>query len=176
MSKASKVISEVSMTRSPNLTKQRGVVLVVSLVFLVALTAVAAALMQNSTTDMKMSGASEEKVVALQEVVSAVDEVIFNQVGPGQVNGFARPVTGDINFPITNQALLLPGTATQSSARVDVANNQYNIDIACPHLKVASSTEVFSCNMLRVRTNRNYGRTNNSNISADSGIAQQLLK
>ena len=73
------------MTRLPNVTKQRGVVLVVSLVFLVALTAVAAALMQNSTTDMKMSGASEEKVVALQEVVSAVDEVIFNQVGPGQI-------------------------------------------------------------------------------------------
>jgi type IV pilus assembly protein PilX len=176
MSKKSKIISEVRMTRSPNVTKQRGVVLVVSLVFLVALTAVAAALMQNSTTDMKMSGASEEKVVALQEVVSAVDEVIFNQVGPGQVNAFARPVSGNVNFPIINQALLLPNTATKSSARVDVANNQYNKDIACPHLKVASSTEVFSCNILRVRVNRNYGRTNNSNISADSGIAQQLLK
>jgi hypothetical protein len=159
-----------------NVNSQKGVVLVVSLVFLVALTAVAAALMQNSTTDMKMSGASEEKVVALQEVVSAVDEVIFNQVGVGQVNAFSRPVSGDVNFPITDQAILLPGTATQSSARVDVANNQYNIDIACPHLKVASSTEVFSCNILRIRANRNYGRTNKSNISADSGIAQQLLK
>ena len=158
------------------MNSQKGVVLVVSLVFLVALTAVAAALMQNSTTDMKMSGASEDKVVALQEVVSAVDEVIFNQVGPGQVNAFSRPVSGNVNFPITDQAILLPGTATQSSARVDVANNQFNIDIACPHLKVASSTEVFSCNILRVRANRNYGRTNKSNISADSGIAQQLLK
>ena len=52
-----------------NIGSQKGVVLVVSLVFLVALTAVAAALMQNSTIDMKMSGASEEKTVALQEVV-----------------------------------------------------------------------------------------------------------
>lgn len=43
------------------MNKQKGVVLIISLVFLVALTAVAAALMQNTTTDMKMSGASEEK-------------------------------------------------------------------------------------------------------------------
>ena len=162
------------MSKSPNMTKQGGVVLVVSLVFLVALTAVAAALMQNSTTDMKMSGASEERVVALQEVVSAVDEVVFNQVGPGQNNEFSRPVVG--NFPIIDQTVLLPGTATKANARVDVANNSYNLDITCPHLKMASSTEVFSCNILRVRTNRAYGRTGQSNISADSGIAQQLLK
>ncbi|TWX69930.1 hypothetical protein ESZ36_07360 [Colwellia demingiae] len=164
------------MRKAPKIRNERGVVLVVSLVFLVALTAVAAALMQNSTTDMKMSGASEEKSVALEEVISAVDEVIFNQVSAGQVNRFSRPASGGVNFPIINQALLLPNTATKSSARVDVANNQFNLDITCPTLKVASSTEVFSCNILRVKTNRNYGRTGQSNISADSGIAQQLLK
>ena len=158
-----------------NIGSQKGVVLVVSLVFLVALTAVAAALMQNSTIDMKMSGASEEKTVALQEVVSAVDEVIFNQVGPGQVNAFARPIGGGTNFPITNQAILLPGTATKATARVEVANNQYNLDIACPASKLASSTGAFSCNVLRIRTDKSYGRKGQSNISADSGIAQQLL-
>jgi len=156
--------------------KQKGVVLIVSLVFLIALTAVAAAMMQNTSTDMKMSGASEEKSVALQEVVSAVDEVIFNQVGPGQVNVFSRPVTGDVNFPVVNQGVLLPGTATGATATVQVANNQFNLDITCPHLKVASSTEVFSCNILRINTNKNYGRKSQSIVSADSGIAQQLLK
>jgi hypothetical protein len=174
MSKVSKMKSEVRMTTLPNIVNQRGVVLVVSLVFLVALTAVAATLMQNSTTDIKMSGASEEKVVALQEVVSAVDEIIFNQASPGKVNRFARPVSDD-NFPI-DPAVLLPGTATKSTATVDIANNEFNIDITCPHLKLASSTEVFTCNILRIKANRNYGRTNQSNISADSGIAQQLLK
>lgn len=164
------------MVKLVNIENQQGVVLVVSLVFLVALTAVAVALMQNSTTDMKMSGASEEKVVALQEVVSAVDEVIFNQVSVGKINAFARSVTGDINFPIIDQAILLPNTTTQSIARVEVANNHLNLTIACPHLKLASSTAVFSCNILRVSTNRKYGRTGQSNIRANSGIAQQLLK
>lgn len=163
-----------AMNKLPNITRQTGVVLVVALVFLVALTAVAAALMQNSTMDMKMSGASEEKAVALQEIVSALDEVIFNQVGPGKVNSFARPVSG--NFPIIEQAVLLPNTATKSTARVDAANNQFDLDITCPHMKLASSTEVFSCNMLKVTANRKYGRTGQSDLSADSGIAQQLLK
>jgi hypothetical protein len=125
---------------------------------------------------MKMSGASEEKAVALQEVVSAVDEVIFNQVAPGKDNRFSRPVSGNENFPIEDQAELLPGTATQSRARVDVANNAYNLDVGCPHSKIASSTGVFDCNVLRIRVDRDYGRTGRSNISADSGIAQQLLK
>ena len=160
----------------PNMKNQKGVVLVVSLVFLVALTAVAAALMQNSTTDMKMSGASEEKVVALQEAVSAIDEVIFNQVGPGKTNIFSHPVTGGKNFPVYDQALLLPNTATHATASIAVVNNDFNLDIACPHLKLASSTEVFSCNILTINAIRNYGRTGQSNIDVNSGIAQQLLK
>lgn len=165
--------NKTRMMRLGTIANQNGVVLVVSLVFLVALTAVAAALMQSSTIDMKMSGASEEKVVALQEVVSAVDEVIFNQVGPGKINAFSKPVVG--NFPVNDQSVLLPATVTKATATVDVANNKYNLDIACPHLQLASSTAVFRCNMLTIAVQRNYGRKNLSNISANSGIAQQLL-
>jgi len=153
--------------------KQSGVVLIVALIFLVALTAVAAALMQNSTIDMKMSGATEQKAVALEEVISAVDEVIFNQVN-AQNNRFTRPVTGD-NFPITNE-LLLPDTLTQSIATVDVPNNRFNLDKDCPHMKLASSNGVFSCNLLRIRVVRNYGKNGASNVATVSGIAQQLLK
>lgn len=155
--------------------RQEGVVLVVSLVFLVALTAVAAALMQNTTTDMKMSGASEEQLIAKESVLSAVDEVIFNQVAPGKINRFARPIMGN-NFPINDQAALLPGTNTKAIASVRVANNLYNLELDCPHSKLASSTGVFTCNYLRLQVARNYGRTNNSNIGATSGVVQQLLK
>ena len=152
-----------------NEMKQRGVVLIVSLVFLIALTAVAGALMQNSTLDMKMSGASEQKVVAVQDAMSAVDEVIITQRG----SGFIRPVSG-INFPINNP---LPAISnTQATADVVVANNSFLLEADCPHSKLASSTAVFTCNVLRVRINRTYGRTGNSNIQVNSGITQQLLK
>ena len=157
---------------SVNIEQQQGVVLVVSLVFLVALTAVAAALMQNSTTDMKMSGATEERSVALQEVVSAADEVIFDELFAGNVNRFARPVAGD-NFPITSDNLLL-GTTTGSTPTVDAANA--GSQQLCPHLKVASSVDLFGCNILTVTTSREYGRNEQNTVTANSGIAQQILK
>lgn len=158
-----------SMKVTGNKTKQAGVVLVVSLVFLVALTAVAAALMQNTTTDMKMSGASERKVVAVQDAMSAVDEIIITQ----RTSGFIRPVRG-INFPLNNP---LPATpSTSATADVVVANNNFLLEADCPHSKLASSTGVFTCNVLRVRISRDYGRNGNSNIQVSSGITQQLLK
>ena len=52
-------------------------ILVVALVFLIALTGVASALMLNTTSDMKMSGASQEKVLAMQEAVGTVDQSIL---------------------------------------------------------------------------------------------------
>ena len=59
---------------------QQGVVLIVALVFLVSLTAAASIMMLNSTTDMKISGASQEKLIATQEAISAVDEAIADQI------------------------------------------------------------------------------------------------
>ncbi|MBL4940404.1 MAG: hypothetical protein JKY81_01925 [Colwellia sp.] len=158
--------------------KQQGVVLVVSLVFLIALTAVAGALMQNTTTDMKMSGASEEKVIATQEAISAVDEIIFNQVSPGVTNDFAAAIVtfrdGDIDMMADMSVTNLNNDF--SSATLGVTNNEYMLEADCPHSKLASSTQVFTCNVLRVQVNRLYGRTNTSAVNVNSGIAQQLLR
>ncbi len=164
----------------PVIKKQEGVVLIVSLIFMISLTAVAAALMQNTTTDMKMSGASEEKVVATQEAVSAIDEVIYNQVAPGKTNEFAKPLV-DANFPNTDQTELLPSTKTGATASIDIANNEFKLEADCPHSKSASSVQVFTCNVLRVQVNRNYGRKDSDGvkvnaIEVNSGVAQQLLK
>ncbi len=154
--------------------RQRGVVLVVSLIFLVALTAVAAALMQNSTIDMKMSGASDDKVIAMQSAVSAMDELIFNQVAPNQTNLFARPVLGE-NFPL-NESSLFASPPDKTTAFVVVTNNDYNLEVDCPHAKVASSTNTFTCNMLRAQITKRFGRNNENVILVNSGITQQLLK
>jgi len=155
--------------------KQRGVVLIVALVFLIALTAVAAALMQNTTSDMKMSGASEEKVVATQEAVSAVDEVIFRQVNGGTGNnGFESAL---VMFPITvTDDLTQMNVDKDTTAEIDVANNTYKLESDCPHSRGASSAQVFTCNVLRVKINREYGRLKNSEVEVNAGIVQQLLR
>ncbi len=167
------------MNKAVKQGKQQGVVLVVSLVFLIALTAVAAALMQNSTTDMKMSGASEEKMVADQEVVSAVDEFIFKQVTGGTGNnGFAKSIATfkdgakNIKAELTNANK----HGDINAASLDVANNEFKLEADCPHSRSASSAQVFTCNILRIQISRDYGRNKTSTVEVNSGIAQHLLK
>jgi len=156
------------MSSKQNISKQQGVVLIVALVFLIALTAVAAALMQNTTIDMKMSGASQEKVVAIQEAVSAIDEVIHNEVTQvSGTNGFASEIA---NFPLTPAVSRVINT----SAEISLAN-PYNIEADCPHSRTASSVQVFKCNVLKVQVTRLYGRTNKSTVEVNSGVSQQLL-
>ena len=60
-----------------SVTKQSGIVLVVSLVFLIALTGVASALMLNSTIDMKMAGASQSKIIAVEEGIGELASLIL---------------------------------------------------------------------------------------------------
>lgn len=150
-----------------NMKKQRGVVLVVALVFLIALTAVAGALMQNTTTDIKMSGASEEKVTAVQEAVSSTDELIYNQITKSD---------GDNNFTLeVNAYPITPAvTAANTTTEISVANPN-NLTASCPHQKSASSIQVFTCNVLQIQVNRQYGRSNNQTITVNSGVSQQLL-
>ncbi|WDD97963.1 pilus assembly PilX N-terminal domain-containing protein [Thalassomonas actiniarum] len=149
------------------LKKQQGVVLIVSLVFLIALTAVAAALMQNTSVDIKMSGASQLKVVATQEAISSLDEVIFNQVTQTDgINDFAYPLGV---FPL-NPAV----TADNTTAQISVANTN-NLVVDCPHSQSASSAQVLKCNVLRIQVNRLYGRNNNSAVQINSGVAQEVL-
>lgn len=167
------------INKAANLKKQQGVVLVVSLVFLIALTAVAAALMRNTTTDMKMSGASEEKVVANQEVVSAVDEFIFKQVNAGAGNnGFAKPVE---TFNAGAKNIISELTKANKDGEIDaaslnLANNQFQLVADCPHSRSASSAQVFTCNVLLIQISRKYGRNKTSTVEVNSGIAQHLLK
>jgi len=159
-----------------NMKKQQGVVLVVSLVFLIALTAVAAALMQNTTTDMKMSGASEDKVFAEQCAVSAIDDYIFQQLNDATDDLAAGVNTYRVGEKIISAAL----TSTREkcdlkAATLDLANNPFILPTPCPHVKNASSVQVFDCNYLRIRTSIKYGRNKTSEVEVNSGILKEVL-
>ena len=145
--------------------KQQGVVLIVSLVFLVALTAVASALMLNTTSDMKMSGSSQTKVNAVQEVVSSVDEIIFAQK-QGNVNVFTSS-----QFPISMNGVV---TSPNTTANITTVNAN-SLVVECPPSKLASDTSQFKCNLLRIQSTKLYGRGNTSTVQVNAGIAQQLL-
>ncbi|ARD45412.1 pilus assembly PilX N-terminal domain-containing protein [Colwellia sp. PAMC 21821] len=166
-------------TNRRSFSRQKGVVLIVALVFLIALTAVAAALMQNSTSDMKMSGASEEKVVATQEAISASDEVIFRQVNADAGNNrFASALVRfqDEGFRNVTDTLNITNTDVDTTANINIANNDLELEPDCPHSRSASSAQVFTCNVLRVQVVRKYGRKNTNEVEVNTGVAQQLLR
>jgi hypothetical protein len=161
-----------------NLGRQQGVVLVVSLVFLVALTAVAAALMQNTTTDMKMSGASNEKVVAMQAAISAVDETIDNQVNVLPTNVFTQGILTFTNIAGNTEytsAELLGATNTNAIASARVIGNDFLEELPCPRSESGSSVGTIECNFLQLRIQRAYGRDNTSNLNVDASIVQPLI-
>jgi len=156
-----------------NAGRQQGVVLIVSLVFLVALTAVAAALMQNTTTDMKMAGASNEKVIATQTAISAVDETINNQLNILPTSLFTQGLNNLATY--TSAELLPAATKTGATASASVINNPLFEEFPCPRSANSSSVGIIECNFLQLRVQRSYGRTNTSNVVIDANIVQQLL-
>jgi hypothetical protein len=158
---------------SSGLIKQQGVVLIVALVFLVALTGVAAALMQNTTSDMKMAGASNEKVVATQAAISAVDEVINNQLNIQPDNLFTKG--GNLFSDYTSAQLLPTTTTTKATANTSVINNPSFDEMPCPRAKIASSVGIIECNNVQLQVQRLYGRSNTSNIVVNTNISQELL-
>jgi hypothetical protein len=149
--------------------KQQGVVLVVALVFLVALTAVASMLMLNTTTDMKMAGATQEKMIAHNEAIGSVDELIFKQLTEN--NNFTRSsYPDDIAVVVTAQ-----NTAAFISMPKNRSTNEEltSTETDCPASRVPSS--IFKCNVLAIRVEKKYGRENTSRVVVRAGIAQQLL-
>jgi len=142
--------------------KQAGVVLIVALVFLVSLTALASALMLNSTSDVKMSGASEQKLIAQQEAVSAVDETIAIQLTSAD-NLFIK---ADYPQKVTN-------ITSVSVSNVNITKAISNVlDASCPHQRLATSG--LDCNVLQIEVNNAYGKNKTSNVNVNAGVAQQM--
>tara|TARA_B110000881_G_scaffold187434_1_gene176772 strand:+ start:131 stop:637 length:507 start_codon:yes stop_codon:yes gene_type:complete len=155
--------------------KQQGVVLIVALIFLVALSSLAATLMQNTTTDIKMSAASEAKVVAQQKALSVVERIIYYQRKVGKINIFSQPLTSEF-FPNIKQEQLLAITDKNVTAQVDIAQGMSTLTVDCPHQYLASSVQLINCQVLTLKINQQYGRNHKNTIEVNAGIIQQLLK
>ena len=164
--------------------KQQGVVLVVALVFLVALTGVAAALMQNTTSDMKMTGATNEKVIATQDAISTIDEIIDNQINirpaDNESNLFTQSIkeltgydNGDL-LPALTAGVTRKTVATSSPTTAAIENDNYEA-VHCPRSRDGTSIGIIKCNIFQVQVTRPYGRGDTSDIFVNADIAQQLL-
>lgn len=149
-----------------NHRKQKGMVLVVALIMLIAVTGVAVALLVSSGVDNKMMSSAQEAELAMNEARGAHDEAYsreINQVGGGQ-NQFS------LRIPLGQS---LPARETQpNTAGNIVVYSALPEPTTCPPAFSASSSS--SCNYHRVTTATNYGEVGQT-IRITSVVSQQLV-
>lgn len=150
-----------------NITQQNGVVLIVSLVFLIALTTIASSLMLNTTIDIKISGVNQEKLIINQEAISVINEVIAQQVeAVNDENHFTHDET---TYPYS---VMLNRLNTQANI-VLASNKSHNVN--CSHSELPSSIDVVRCHHFIIEVSKSYGRNNHQRIMVKAGISQQVL-
>ena len=145
---------------------QSGMVLVVAMIMLIAITGVAVALMVSAGVDNKMMASAQEAELAMNEARGGHDEAYsreINQVGGGQNQFTLRILPGQS----------LPARETQPNTAGNIS--LYSVipePTTCPAAYAASSST--KCNYQRVTTTTNYGEVG-QNIRITSVVSQQLL-
>ncbi|MEX1032925.1 MAG: pilus assembly PilX N-terminal domain-containing protein [Cellvibrionaceae bacterium] len=131
--------------RSP--ANQRGVVLLVSLIFLAALALISVTVMQTSTLELRMAGNEQEQVEAVQKVHAVLDEIGENDAYfPVIEEDYLVCTTGDsrtacnvkiIDFSAAVDTLLSGDTVTSQT--------YYRLDSTMPRAS-QSTGEVYDTN------------------------------
>ncbi len=149
------------------LNKQNGIVLIISLTFLIILTTLASRLMSNTIIDIKIVRATQEKSHAIEEAINIIDEIIAQQSIASNENRYFRQSKNNYPFSInTNNPNI--------QVNVSLASSQsYNVN--CPHATFPSSIKNIKCHHFLIKVNSQYGRYNHQNIIVKAGLLQQVF-
>jgi len=155
--------------------KQKGVVLVVSLVMIIAVTGIAVTLLSSSSIDLKMMSAAQESEVAIARVKADSELTIVQEKKAAADEN--RLLFEPGKFP-ADLATGLDVTPAGASSSVTIYNsNQGPSLLDCPI--IVNPTPGIKCNMLRIEATLNYGKLDSNSkgkhsISVNSGIAQEM--
>ncbi len=146
--------------------RQRGFVLMVSLVMVIAITGIAASLLSSSSMDMKMATAAESREMATHMSRGGNDQLYYNAVNR-TVNGqnyFAAFATSDdsVNYTSTNGA----------DSTVSWVTDTPRTETDCPRSK--DPTEGLQCIYLQATTVKTFGPNDANQVNVVSGVAQQV--
>lgn len=145
--------------------QQQGFVLMVSLVMVVAITAIAVTLMNSSSLDTKMAVVTEEREMATHHAKGGNDQLFYNAVNRtiNEQNYFAA-------FSASQQSAQFVSTHGAISTVTWASDNQVETD--CPRSK--APTEGLQCNYLSTTTAKNFGPGEVNQINVVAGVAQQV--
>ncbi|BDF93623.1 MULTISPECIES: pilus assembly PilX family protein [Pseudoalteromonas] len=146
-------------------SKQQGVVLIVALIMVVAVTGIAVTLMSSSSVDMKITNAAFEREEAENALMGDVQQIIATEANKGGTSHFlytrAQIPNGEIALAKVDETV-----STMSNL------NSGALDLPCP--RKFNFTAGISCNMVQVNSTITYGSKSKHTITVTSGIAQEM--
>lgn len=148
---------------------QRGFVLIIALLMLLAVTGIAVSLLSTSTVDNQMAGAADESERALIMIQGVADLSISNEVnktGDG-VNDFT--LTGKDLFA-SPRVIYVDNTRNASSQMTILTDTGMPTD--CPANYLADVK--LKCNFMQVQSTTNYGRGNRHQKTVTTHVVQQM--
>ncbi|GKW52090.1 hypothetical protein NCCP2140_11430 [Pseudoalteromonas sp. NCCP-2140] len=145
--------------------KQQGVVLIVALIMVVAVTGIAVTLMNSSSIDIKITTAVQEREVAENELFGNVQQVIAAEAAQGGNSAFLM------------KAAEIPEGGFNMGSIGDTTNTMTNLnngalDLPCP--RKYNFTSGVSCNMIQVDSTITYGRKSIHVLTISTGVAQEM--
>ena len=146
--------------------RQRGFVLMVSLVMVIAITGIAASLLSSSSMDMKMATAAESREMATHMSRGGNDQLYYNAVNRtvGGQNYFAAFATSQDSADFTSSA--------GASSTVSWLSETPRTETDCPRSK--APTEGLQCIYLQATTVKAFGPNDANQVNVVSGVAQQV--
>lgn len=148
-----------------SLHKQQGVVLIVALIMVVAVTGIAVTLMSSSSIDIKITNAAQEREVADNLLIGTVQQVIANEASKG---GASRFLYSRVQVP--EKGIDLGDVGDTSNTMTNLNNGA--LDLPCP--RRFNFTAGVSCNMVQVDTTITYGSKSKHTLTIVSGVAQEM--
>lgn len=146
--------------------RQRGFVLVVAMIMLIAVTGVAVALLVSSGVDNKMMSSAQEAELAINEAKGAHDEAYSNEeFQVGGRNQFSLDIPIGTSLPVNESSPNTSGTITAYSAVPTPTN--------CKHSKTGYSAAI-ACTYNRVVTDTTYGEVGQT-IRIQSVVSQRVI-
>jgi Tfp pilus assembly protein PilX len=149
--------------------QQRGAILVISLIFLVAITLLTVSSMRSSKIGLHMAQNEESRIAAVQAAQALADAIVANPASTPVVGttGFTACTAGQYNcnrndLPVNNEVLANAVTANHIKARVERTGTVFRP----PPRVVESSIDKFSSASFRVTTE--YDRV-------DEGLGRQQI-
>ncbi|MCQ8877815.1 pilus assembly protein PilX [Pseudoalteromonas shioyasakiensis] len=145
--------------------KQQGVVLIVALIMVVAVSGIAVTLMSSSSIDIKITNAAFEREEAENILMGNVQRVIAVEAAK---DGTSKLLYTKEQIPGDAIALETIGQTESELSNL----NDGAMDLPCP--RDYDYTAGIACNMVQINSTITYGSKSKHTITVTTGIAQQM--